>query len=117
ISRPIVVIDCMIWLLRIVGLQQAPTFMALTCRWRSRPQHQHETRNVRDWIIFCRPRPPGRCRRWRPFPEAFLQVQPEICAYEPLLASKRYNLPDACRGQACARRGASRVVLASTAES
>src|SRR5580704_470922 len=37
-SRPIVVIDCMIWLLRIVGLQQAPTFMALTCRWRSRPQ-------------------------------------------------------------------------------
>jgi hypothetical protein len=40
ISRPIVVIDCMIWLLRIVGLQQAPTFMALTCRWRSRPQHQ-----------------------------------------------------------------------------
>jgi hypothetical protein len=42
-SRPIVVIDCMFWLLRIVGPQQAPTFMALTCRWRSRPQHQKAT--------------------------------------------------------------------------
>jgi hypothetical protein len=33
----------MIWLLRIVGPQQAPTFMALTCRWRSRPQHHKLT--------------------------------------------------------------------------
>jgi hypothetical protein len=29
--------------LRIVGPQQAPTFMALTCRWRSRPQHRKQT--------------------------------------------------------------------------
>ena len=28
------------WLLQIVGALPAPTFMALTCRWRSRPQHQ-----------------------------------------------------------------------------
>ena len=28
------------WLLQIVGALTAPTFMALTCRWRSRPQHQ-----------------------------------------------------------------------------
>src|SRR5271154_6537822 len=27
------------WLLRIVGASTAPTSMALTCRWRSRPQH------------------------------------------------------------------------------
>jgi hypothetical protein len=27
-------------LLRIVGISTAPTSMALTCRWRSRPQHQ-----------------------------------------------------------------------------
>src|ERR1700733_9022283 len=35
-SRPIVVIVCMTWLLRIVGALTAPTSMALTCRWRSR---------------------------------------------------------------------------------
>src|SRR6266404_2409810 len=29
-----------VWLLRTVGASTAPTFMALTCRWRSRPQHQ-----------------------------------------------------------------------------
>src|SRR5207253_7737687 len=29
-----------VWLLRIVGALAAPTSMALTCRWRSRPQHQ-----------------------------------------------------------------------------
>ena len=28
------------WLLRIVGALTAPRSMALTCRWRSRPQHQ-----------------------------------------------------------------------------
>src|SRR3990170_3939374 len=27
------------WTLRIVGASTAPTFMALMCRWRSRPQH------------------------------------------------------------------------------
>jgi len=31
------------WLLRIVGALTAPTSMALTCRWRSRPQHQKRT--------------------------------------------------------------------------
>src|SRR6266576_486171 len=31
------------WLLRIVGALTAPTFMALACRWRSRPQHQRRT--------------------------------------------------------------------------
>ena len=30
------------WLLRIVGALTAPTSMALTCRWRSRPQHKTE---------------------------------------------------------------------------
>jgi hypothetical protein len=28
------------WLLQIVGALTAHTFMALTCRWMSRPQHQ-----------------------------------------------------------------------------
>src|SRR6478672_3789616 len=31
------------WLLRFVGALTAPTSMALTCRWRSRPQHQVRT--------------------------------------------------------------------------
>jgi hypothetical protein len=31
------------WLLQIVGALTAPTFMALTCRWRSRPQHHKRT--------------------------------------------------------------------------
>jgi hypothetical protein len=44
----------MIWLLRIVGPQQAPTFMALTCRWRSRPQHQKRT--LRQFATFSRHR-------------------------------------------------------------
>src|SRR5262245_7948361 len=39
--------DCLnclhVWLLSIVGALTAPTFMALTCRWRSRPQHQKRT--------------------------------------------------------------------------
>src|ERR1700721_2677047 len=42
-SRPIVGIVCMTWLLRIVGALTAPTSMALTCRGRSRPQHQFRT--------------------------------------------------------------------------
>src|SRR5262245_23793296 len=32
-----------VWLLRIVGALTAPTSMALTCRWRSRPQHHKRT--------------------------------------------------------------------------
>src|SRR5664279_3374669 len=32
-----------VWLLQMVGALTAPTFMALTCRWRSRPQHQKRT--------------------------------------------------------------------------
>ena len=39
ISRPIVVIVCMLGSSKIVGALTAPTFMALTCRWTSRPQH------------------------------------------------------------------------------
>src|SRR5450830_1563526 len=31
------------WLLQIVGALTAHTFMALTCRWRSRPQHHKQT--------------------------------------------------------------------------
>src|SRR5262249_29203167 len=42
-SRPIVAIACIFELLRIVGPLTAPTSMALTCRWRSRPQHQKRT--------------------------------------------------------------------------
>ena len=37
-------LNCLhVWLLSIVGALTAPTFMALTCRWRSRPQHQKRT--------------------------------------------------------------------------
>src|SRR4029434_9825918 len=39
--------DCLnclhVWLLQIGGALTAPTFMALTCPWRSRPQHQKRT--------------------------------------------------------------------------
>src|SRR5262249_15709440 len=39
--------DCLnclhVWLLSIVRASTAPTFMALACRWRSRPQHQKRT--------------------------------------------------------------------------
>jgi hypothetical protein len=31
-----------VWLLKIVGALTAHTFMALTCLWRSRPQHQKQ---------------------------------------------------------------------------
>src|SRR5471032_672680 len=34
------------WLLQIVGALTAPTSVALTCRWRSRPQHQKRTSHV-----------------------------------------------------------------------
>src|SRR5580704_5132666 len=37
----------MIWLLRIIGALTAPTSMALSCRWRSRPQHQLRTKKGR----------------------------------------------------------------------
>ena len=33
------------WLLQIVGALTAPTSMALTCPWRSRPQHQEQTQS------------------------------------------------------------------------
>jgi hypothetical protein len=32
-----------VWFLQIVGALTAPTFMALMCRWRSRPQHHKRT--------------------------------------------------------------------------
>src|ERR1017187_9506674 len=35
------------WLLQIVVALTAPTFMALTCRWRSRPQHHKQTSRLR----------------------------------------------------------------------
>jgi hypothetical protein len=34
----------------IVGASTAPTSMALTCRWRSRPQHQKETHALQQSI-------------------------------------------------------------------
>src|SRR5580704_19610728 len=37
-----------IWLLRIVGALPAPTSVALTCRWRSRPQHQKRPFSYRE---------------------------------------------------------------------
>src|SRR5450759_254718 len=42
-SRPIVVIVCMLGSSKLWGALTAHTFMALTCRWRSRPQHQKRT--------------------------------------------------------------------------
>src|SRR5450631_798958 len=43
------------WLLQIVGALTAPTFMALTCRWRSRPQHQKRTwRQIRAMSTFLK---------------------------------------------------------------
>src|SRR5678809_1430819 len=39
------------WLLRIVGALTAPTSMALTCRWRSRPQHQK--RSLDHLVVAC----------------------------------------------------------------
>ena len=39
-SRPIVVTACMLGSLKSVVTPSATTSMALTCRWRSRPQHK-----------------------------------------------------------------------------
>src|SRR5262252_9865134 len=36
-------------LLRIVVTPAATTSMALTCRWRSRPQHQYQTSSLPQW--------------------------------------------------------------------
>src|SRR5262245_50863128 len=42
-------LNCLhVWLLSIVGALTAPTFMALACRWRSRPQHQKRTLSAKD---------------------------------------------------------------------
>jgi hypothetical protein len=35
--------SAMVWLLQFVGALTAPTFVALACRWRSRPQHLKRT--------------------------------------------------------------------------
>jgi hypothetical protein len=48
ISRPIVVIVCMIWLLRIIGALTASKFMGFSRRWRSRPQHHNRTHAVQQ---------------------------------------------------------------------
>ena len=50
-GESIVVIVCMTWLLQIVGALTAPTSMALTCRWRSRPQHHERTHALQQ--MFC----------------------------------------------------------------
>src|SRR5262249_40245815 len=42
-SKPIVVIACMLSSSESWEPQTAPTSLALTCRWRSRPQHQFRT--------------------------------------------------------------------------
>src|SRR5262245_5599997 len=42
-SKPIVVIACMLSSSESWEPQTAPTSLALTCRWRSRPQHQEAT--------------------------------------------------------------------------
>src|SRR5258705_3945566 len=48
-------------LLRVVGALTTPAFVALACRWRSRPQHQNRKsksfdrpmRQPSDWIVWC----------------------------------------------------------------
>src|SRR5262245_60505321 len=42
-SKPIVVIACMLSSSESWEPQTAPTSLALTCRWRSRPQHQNRS--------------------------------------------------------------------------
>ena len=52
------------WLLRIVGALTAPTSMALTCRWRSRPQHQKRTARSRLCLFLIRTLASGKkCER------------------------------------------------------
>src|SRR5665213_2504616 len=46
-----------VWLLQIVGALTAPTFMALTCRWRSRPQHHKRTSGDGRAILSAGPKP------------------------------------------------------------
>src|SRR5262249_54355400 len=49
-SKPIVVIACMLSSSESWEPQTAPTSLALTCRWRSRPQHQKQTsRDLANW--------------------------------------------------------------------
>jgi len=40
--------------LQIVGALTAPTFMALTCRWRSRPRHQSRPWTLKLCSFRCR---------------------------------------------------------------
>src|SRR5580704_804629 len=60
-SRPIVVVACMTWLLRIVGALTAPISVAPTCRWRSRPQHHERTSRLR---FLASGSTPNRTKRW-----------------------------------------------------
>jgi hypothetical protein len=46
-------ITCMTWLLRIVGASPAHTSMALTCPWRSRPQHHKRTSQNETHVAIC----------------------------------------------------------------
>src|ERR1035437_2919175 len=50
-SRPIVLIACMLGSSD-SGALTAPTFMALTCRWRSRPQHHERTHAPQQKIVI-----------------------------------------------------------------
>src|SRR5450759_2165816 len=66
-SRPIVLIACMLGSSN-CGALTAHTFMALTCRWRSRPQHQKQTSRQNTLVIlrahfFKMRRPPTEAAR------------------------------------------------------
>src|SRR5215475_5292750 len=51
-SKPIVVIACMFSSSESWEPQTAPTSLALTCRWRSRPQHQEATYAVQQIAAY-----------------------------------------------------------------
>jgi hypothetical protein len=51
-SKPIVVIVCMLSSSESWEPQTAPTSLALACRWRSRPQHQKATFALQQIFLF-----------------------------------------------------------------
>jgi hypothetical protein len=56
VSRPIVVIACRLGSSESWGPYQHPTSMALTCRWRNRPQHQSGCEHCRKTRVIRLPR-------------------------------------------------------------
>src|SRR5262245_26977685 len=50
-SKPIVVIVCMLSSSESWEPQTAPTSLALACRWRSRPQHQNRTLGLYNRVM------------------------------------------------------------------